>query len=224
MFLCATIPFTMTLKDRTPASGWDRIFAENGRFFIKPHEALSEIASLLKARSYRRVLDLGCGSGRHLVPLARAGFSVFGLDSSPHGLLLTKEDLLKERLTAHLQLGDFRDPLPYQDASFHSVLSIQVIHHAETKTIGKVVGEIERILTPGGLLFLTVPKHKNQATSFRQIEERTFLPEDGPEKGVPHHYFDEPELRELLRGFEVSRLHVDNVDHYCVLAWRLNAA
>lgn len=206
-----------------PSPGWDRIFAETGRYFTEPHEALPEMISLMKGRSFHRVLDLGCGSGRHLVPLARAGFSVFGFDNSPHGLFLAQQDLVNEQLEVHLQLGDFCDPLPYKDRSFHAVLTVQVIHHAETETIGKVVAEIERILVPGGLLFLTVPGCKSQATRFRQIEERTFIPEDGPEKGVPHHYFDESELRELLRGFQIFGFQIDDADHYSLFAWRSNA-
>ncbi|RPJ58702.1 MAG: class I SAM-dependent methyltransferase [Acidobacteria bacterium] len=213
----------MTLRQGNPSPGWDRIYAENGRFFTQPHEALPEMVNLLKARSLRRVLDLGCGSGRHLVPLARAGFSVFGFDNSTHGLLFAREDLAKEQLKTELQLGDFRNPLPYRDGSFDAVLSIQVIHHADTKTIERVVAEIGRILAPGGLLFLTVPKFRNQATSFRQIEARTFVPEDGPEKGLPHHYFDEGELRELLRGFQIFSFNVDSATHYSLFAWHVGS-
>ncbi len=210
----------MELKNRSSSPGWDRIYAESGHVFTQPHEALPEIISLLKARSAKRVLDLGCGSGRHILPLARAGFSVCGFDNSARGLLLARQDLLNEQLDAQLQLGDFRYPLPYRDASFQAVLSVQVIHHAETTSIRKVVAEIERVLAPGGLLFLTVPKYRNQASRFRQIEAGTFLPEDGPEKGVPHHYFEEGELRELLCGFQIFRFEVDRADHYSLLAWK----
>ena len=40
-----------------------------------------------------RVLELGCGSGRILVPLARAGHHVVGVDTSPHMLALACEKL-----------------------------------------------------------------------------------------------------------------------------------
>lgn len=210
----------MPPDDSNPAPGWDRIFAENGRFFAEPHEWLPELIGLMKSRSFHRVLDLGCGSGRHLLPLARAGLSVFGFDNSQHGLRLAKEDLVDARLEAQLQLGDFRNPLPYREGSFGAVLSIQVIHHARMKTIENVVGEIERVLLSGGLLFLTVPESRTQAATFRQIEERTFLPEDGPEKGVPHHYFDESELRELLRNFDIFKFSIDKAQHYSLFACR----
>ena len=37
-----------------------------------------------------------------------------------------------------------------------------------------------------------------------ELEDGTFIQGNGPEKGVPHHFFDEGELRELLRDFEVD--------------------
>ena len=37
----------------------------------------------------RRVLDLGCGAGRHLVYLAQQGFEMYGTDVDPHGLDVT---------------------------------------------------------------------------------------------------------------------------------------
>lgn len=211
----------MASKDHDPAPGWDRIFAESGQFFTEPHEALPEVITLLQAKALRRILDLGCGSGRHLLPLARAGLSVFGFDNSPHGLLLAQRDLRTAQLDAQLQLGDFLDPLPYRDGAFDAVVSTQVIHHAEMQTIHRVVTEIERVLAPGGLLFLTVPKYKTQASTFRQIEKGTFVPEDGPEKGIPHHYFDESELCGLLSNFDIFSFTVDRADHYSVFAWHV---
>ncbi|HEX5501234.1 MAG TPA: class I SAM-dependent methyltransferase, partial [Thermomicrobiales bacterium] len=47
----------------------------------------------LAAAQGGRVLELACGSGRVLVPLARAGHRVVGLDASPHMLALAREKL-----------------------------------------------------------------------------------------------------------------------------------
>src|SRR5919205_1838372 len=47
----------------------------------------------LAAASGGRVLEVACGSGRVLVPLARAGNRVVGLDASPHMLALAREKL-----------------------------------------------------------------------------------------------------------------------------------
>ncbi len=54
----------------------------------------------LAATEGGRVLELACGSGRVLLPLARAGYRVVGVDSSPHMLALLRDKLLHEPLTA----------------------------------------------------------------------------------------------------------------------------
>ena len=62
---------------------WTDIFGERGRFFTEVHEDIERISTLLAGLHAKRVLDLGSGTGRHLVHLARLGFSVYGLDESP---------------------------------------------------------------------------------------------------------------------------------------------
>ena len=55
---------------------WNAVFRQNGRVFTDPHEDVPRIAHLLKERGACTVLDLGCGSGRHVVYLAQQGFAV----------------------------------------------------------------------------------------------------------------------------------------------------
>ena len=69
---------------------WDGIFAQQGRVFTTPHENMSMLSRILKDREARTVLDLGRGTGRHVVCLAKRGFSVFGLDSSAEGIRATR--------------------------------------------------------------------------------------------------------------------------------------
>ncbi|SFD81668.1 Methyltransferase domain-containing protein [Actinopolyspora alba] len=62
-----------------------------------------------------RVLDLGCGAGRHAVPLSRDGFDVLGIDSSPGAV-----DVARERGTAAL-VGR-ADALPDDVGGFDTIL------------------------------------------------------------------------------------------------------
>jgi hypothetical protein len=95
------------------------------------------------------------------------------------------------------------------------VVSIQVVHHAVIKTIRKIVGEIERVTKSAALAFVTVPRLRNQAKRFQEIEPHTLVPLDGPEAGLPHHFFTVEELIALFSGFEQLDLHVDKADHIC---------
>ena len=186
--------------------------------FEEPHEDMPGVVQLLKNNGADTILDLGCGSGRHVVYLARAGFSVYGLDNSPEGIQIGRQWLAEEGLEADLRLGSMTDRLPFDDSFFDAVISVQVIHHARIMSIRFIVQEIGRVLTKGGLVFVTVPTLRNQGETFEQIEPSTFIPLDGPEKGLPHHYFTPEELHELFRNYAVIDIHIDSVDHYCLSA------
>jgi cyclopropane fatty-acyl-phospholipid synthase-like methyltransferase len=196
---------------------WDDIFKQAGKVFTDPHEDMPLIVRWLKEGNAQTVLDLGSGTGRHVVYLAKNGFSVHGLDHSPEGISITRQWLSAENLSAHLRLQSMTDPLPYEDEYFDGIISVQVIHHAEMAAIRRIIREVARVLKKNGVLFVTVPT-VNHHKEKKEIEPSTFIPLDGPEKGLPHHYFTPEELRREFGAFEVEDIHVDSVKHYCLLA------
>lgn len=199
---------------------WNEIFKERGRVFLDPHEDIPKIAAMLEERGAKRLLDLGSGTGRHVVFFARRGMTVWGLDNSPEGLRATRAWLADEGLKATLVDQSMLDPLPFEDEFFDAVISVQVIHHARLATIRSVVREVQRVLKPGGLLFVTVPQIRNQATEFEEIEPNTYIPLNGSEKGLAHHYFTPEELTEVFAGVEVTTIRVDSVRHYSLEGWK----
>jgi SAM-dependent methyltransferase len=154
------------------------------------------------------------------VYLARRGYRVFGLDNSPEAIAATRQRLADECLEADLRLQSMTEKLPYEHSFFDAVVSVQVIHHADMATIRGIVAEINRVLKEGGVLFVTVPKLRNQGESFEQLEPNTFVPLDGPEEGLPHRYFAPEELQEVFEGYDIVDIHVDAWDHYCLSAFR----
>jgi SAM-dependent methyltransferase len=181
---------------------------------------MPEIARLLREKGLEKVLDLGCGTGRHVVYLSRGGFSVYGLDRSSRAIELATEWLAQEALQAELLVQEMTARFPYTDCFFDAIISTQVIHHADMATIRQIVSEMERVLVEGGLVFCTVPSLQNQGRYFRQIEPNTYVPLDGEERGLPHHYFTPQELREVFSGFEVADIHLDQMSHYCLTAYK----
>ena len=181
---------------------------------------MPQVLGVLKEKKAQNVLDLGSGSGRHVVYLAQNGLAVFGLDNSPQGLAITRKWLAEEGLSADLQLGDMAARLPYGDDFFDTVISVQVIHHADVATIKGIIAEIERVLKKDGFIFITVPKLKHRDQAYKQIEVNTFVPLDGPEKGLPHHYSSPEELREFFDNFDIAGIHLDAVKHYCLSAFK----
>jgi hypothetical protein len=105
-------------------------------------------------------------------------------------------------------LGDTRQPLPIRDNSIEGMLSTQVIHHARIAAVRLAIGEIWRVLVPGGLAFVTVSGRKDPGLDFDEIEPGTFVPLAGPEAGLAHHIFTVEELRSEFRDYQVLELSV----------------
>jgi SAM-dependent methyltransferase len=196
---------------------WEKIYRD-GRSISKFHQEIENISNLLVRNECKRILDLGCGTGRHLIYLAEKGFELYGLDSSPTGLAVILQKLYKKNLTAHLSLHDILD-LPYEDNFFDALISIQVIHHNKTNNIRRTIREISRVLREGGILWVTIPVTKNEpSTKQKEIEPGTFIPLNGEEKGLPHHYFKKHEISSLFKDFTILDVHKDNMNHYSILA------
>jgi tellurite methyltransferase len=155
----------------------------------------------------RRVLDLGCGGGRHLVYLARQGFETYGTDVDPHGLARARSWLEQEGLPAHLAVADM-EALPYPNGFFDAVVSMYVIHHNLVDGILRTLAGVRRVLQPGGWFFATVRAWCGRE-DWRgpEIEPGTWLVrEPDCDVLVPHHLFREDELRAVWKGFLVMDL------------------
>jgi SAM-dependent methyltransferase len=110
--------------------------------------------ALSEARCGGRVLDLGCGDGRHLAQLATSSVSAFGLDLSQPLLDAATERLL-EAGSAPLVRADMQ-ALPYRNGVFCSVLSLFTAfgYFGALEDHRAMVNQIARVLAPGGHWFL----------------------------------------------------------------------
>ena len=192
-------------------SQWEQIFRSAGHVLPEPAARVIQFAEKLRARGARSILDLGCGSGRHVVHMSKIGLRVTGLDNAPTALKLTREWLQQEQLESNLILADMRQPLPFGNDSFDAVLSTQVIHHALLATVIATAQEIQRVVCSGGVVLISVPARKaieEDAPAHNEIEQNTFVPTSGGEKGLPHHLFTPDEFRLLFPQFEVLDLQV----------------
>jgi len=185
---------------------WESIYQHEGRVFTEPFPGLKAVVQNFSQHHCRRILDLGCGNGRHVVALSKEGFNTTGLDISSSGLRLTCEWLEEEGLYASLVSADARQNLPFKADSFDGILSTQVIHHALLSEVRVTITEIWRILTNGGIAFVTVAGRKHESEAYEEIEPNTYVPLDGSEKGLPHHIFSEDELRSEFGDFQIREI------------------
>ena len=209
---------------------WDSVFRKEGKVFISPQEDMTKTIKLFKKFNVKRVLDLGCGSGRHLVYLAKHGFDVYGFDIAKHGIKIAREWLKKEKFKSSLKVGDIYGKLPYGDNFFDAIISVQSVHHGKIEWIRKCIKEMKRILKPDGLVFITVRKHvakkylpKDKIYGIKYIAPRTYIILGGQEKGMPHYRFNKKILRKEFNEFKIRDMWIDSKSHhYCLLAQLIN--
>jgi SAM-dependent methyltransferase len=109
-----------------------------------------------------RVLDVGCGAGRHAIALAREGCLVVAVDVGTEALAAARR---AEEETAFLAgpaprrisfvRGD-ATRLPLADDSVDCAIASEVLEHLPDD--GAALAELARVVRPGGLLAVTVPR------------------------------------------------------------------
>jgi SAM-dependent methyltransferase len=119
---------------------------------------------LLGIQPGERVLDLGCGFGRHAFESLRRGAHVVACDFSlaelkdvkgMFGAIVTEEAAsLPEGAGGAVANGD-ATRLPFADASFDRIIASEVLEHIPDDTAA--FRELARVLKPGGVLAVTVP-------------------------------------------------------------------
>jgi SAM-dependent methyltransferase len=116
--------------------------------------------SRLKLEPGQRLLDLGCGEGRHTIgAYLDAAIEAVGLDLSDPDLQTARSRF------AEFDPGDGRPlhwlrgsglALPFADGAFDVVICAEMLEHVPDYQ--KVLEEIQRVLKPGGLLAVSVPR------------------------------------------------------------------
>ncbi len=104
----------------------------------------------------RRVLELGCGAGRTLVPLATAGHEVIGMDRDPGSLVECRRRLDAAGAGARLVEADFERPWPTPKIAFDAVLCLgnTFMTIADMDRAVDVLRRAEETLAMGGMFVL----------------------------------------------------------------------
>ena len=145
------------------------------------------------------ILDAGCGTGLNLRHLPAGSV---GVDINPRNIAL-----LRQRLPNHTVLEGDVEALPFDDASFGTVLCTEVIEHIPDPSAALV--EYRRVLQPGGVLIGSVPARS-------AIWKLRFLSSTCPHSEPFHNEYLPHEVREMLTGWQIESLRYSLL-HFNVL-------
>ncbi|HEY1733688.1 MAG TPA: class I SAM-dependent methyltransferase [Acidimicrobiales bacterium] len=135
----------------------------------------------LGVRAGDRLLDLGCGFGRHAFEAARRGAAVVALDAGADevagvrdtfGAMLDAGELSPGTPAGAVQ-GDALH-LPFASGMFDRVIASEVLEHIPDDRAA--MAELARVLRPGGTMAVTVPRYGPEAVNWVLSEEYHDVP------------------------------------------------
>lgn len=185
---------------RAQREHWSRTYtAHPGMYGQEPSEPARYAAERFAAEGARHVLELGSGHGRDALYFARCGFEVTATDFSPSALTQLVHCAAQQNtagLVRTLEHG-VRDRLPPEDESTDGVFAHMLLCMAlSTGQIRALVGEVRRVLRPGGVFIYTV-RH----TGDTHYGAGTCHGDDIYEhSGFAVHYFNRCLVDELAKG------------------------
>ena len=172
-------------------------------------------------RNFKRggkVLDLGCGAGRHAKFLAENGFEAYGCDYSENGIKACEALFERSGLKGDLRVASAAK-LPYADEFFDGVLCFGALYYNDKDTIEAAAGEIYRVLKAGTRAYIVVRSLEDyRYEKARKITKYQVIVQENDENkaafkenGMPMYFFDEAEVRRIFGRFarvEVNRIRV----------------
>jgi ubiquinone/menaquinone biosynthesis C-methylase UbiE len=193
-----------------------------------------KMLELFKQERVQTVLDLGAGDGTIAVALAKQGKTMHALEISSEGIEKIKAQAQEAQVSVHVLEQDMYQPLPFEDRSLDAVIAFQSLNHNTLPKIEKLFAEIARILKHGGLFIVKTANfnslnlkdlgdglyedsHGGIFCTLRFSDKQTYVPQDGPEKGLTHYAFLPEQLTEKIEALGYTQIYAE------ILQWHILA-
>lgn len=148
----------MTSTDRTTEIGlregyalWAKTYDTTPNALIAVEEL--HVDALLAGISHDSVLDVGTGTGRYALRLARRGAHVAAVDPSPEILAIARRAAQGEHLDIDFAVGSLGGGLPFASGVFDLAVCALVLCHIPD--LDSAVRALHRVTRPGGHVLLT---------------------------------------------------------------------
>jgi SAM-dependent methyltransferase len=197
---------------------WNASYERRENFLFHPHEEIirfvsrhirkrigfDEFTDLSPNASERRVLDLGCGIGRHVIFAHQMGLNVYGVDLSPSAVREAIEWGRREGIAdidRRVVCNDLRE-LPWPDGYFDYVISHGVLDSMPFPLARKAIAEAARVMAPGALFYCDLIAG-DDSSHFREFAGEEIV-STRHEQGTVQSYFNFEKIQRLAeRDLEI---------------------
>lgn len=186
----------------------DAVWYDNGYYHQQELEFVLGAFTHLESNSLR-ILDAGCGPGRHTIALAKQCHHIVALDFSENMLEITQASARVEGVATRVAFvqSDIR-VLPFAAQSFDGIICMEVLEHLPSRLEDAEVAlrEFHRVLQNNGVLLVEAPLRPHGHLCASHPYFRASWKEVGPEVWAKYReapletwlHFDEEEVLELL--------------------------
>ncbi len=207
-------PSCVQLLNQKPQ--WDDSYQKFDNYVFYPHEEVirfvsknirkkvghAEFKNHLKTMSpLPKILDLGCGIGRHIVYCHEMGLDSFGADLYDVAINYAKNWASKVGILEpdqKIKTSDIRN-LPWNDSFFDFAISHGVLDSMHFEIARKAVAELFRVLKTEGLFYCDLVSGDDSHHSREFSGEKTV--QDAHEKGTIQSYFNYEKILRLFAGY-----------------------
>ncbi|NER93870.1 MAG: class I SAM-dependent methyltransferase [Symploca sp. SIO1B1] len=199
---------------RNQKQEWDKSYTNRDNFVFYPHEevirfvskyirkriGLMEFKDMVSFASKPRVLDLGCGIGRHVIYCEEMGLDAYGIDLSQEAVNIARTWLATrgiEKPDHKIFQGDIRQ-LPFPDSFFNYAVSHGVLDSMHFEIAQESVSELARTLVSGGLFYCDLISGDDSSHSREYSGENVVT--NAHENGTVQSYFNFAKIKKLFDG------------------------
>lgn len=204
---------------------WELSYLNKDNYVFYPHEeiirftakfiakriGLDEVKYVANPKS--KVLDLGCGIGRHIVFLSKLGIDTYGIDLSDEAIKITKKWLLNEGIESNGRIfSGSAEELPWKSNMFNFIISHGVLDSMPFSIAQNIITECHRVLSKEGLFYCDLIGDESNLGSNYNDE---IIIDSNHEKGTIQSYFNIEKINqlfgELFKIIEVNKIVNYNV-------------
>jgi 2-polyprenyl-3-methyl-5-hydroxy-6-metoxy-1,4-benzoquinol methylase len=188
---------------------WNELFKNEELIIKEPNNNFVKyFEKLEKENKIKKIIDLGCGTGRHVSYLARKGYEIHGIDSSQNALNYIKDNIGANDKIELFKIDLLNLTLKIKER-YDLGICINVLNHGLFNELEQMFIEIEKVINDDGFLFLILSPEKFidyvRTSSTQEVEKNSYLYINSPDGDIIHHFYTDYEIGQLLRNFkEVS--------------------
>ena len=184
---------------------WEKNMNEE---WLIPSQESFYFANIWKAQNKTRLLDLGCGVGRHSMLFYDYGFKVTACDITPYAINYLKNWQKERNISFDVIECDMLN-MPFKNNSFDCIYAYHVLSHTNLEGFKKLFDKIYDILDKDGEIFFDVLSKRCwlfDGSNYPKIDSNTVLSKADNEYDIPHICFDYDELTTILKKFEIVEI------------------